>query len=108
MVGDFSVGAGTLCILANRAQLRGRDYAPDTPGDANYDGRVDDNDLSILLTCWGWGWTWDQGNFKGSDVVDDNDLSLLLTNWTGSSAVPEPMTMGLLVLGGIATLRRRQ
>jgi len=50
---------------------------------------------------------WGYGNSNGDNIVDDDDLSLLLANWTGSGAVPEPMTLGLLTLGGLAVLRRR-
>ena len=79
------------------------------PGDANKDGKVDDNDLSILLTNWNTGTVWTQGNFKGSTTVDDNDLSILLSNWTGSGAgVPEPGVLVLLALGGLGSLWRRR
>ena len=33
------------------------------------DGKVDDNDLSIVLTNWGVGTDWTTGNFKGSDTM---------------------------------------
>ena len=78
----------------------------DTPGDANRNGLVDDDDLSLLLASWGQDVGWANGNFNGDNIVDDDDLSLLLANWTGSGAVPEPGTMGLASVGGLATLRR--
>jgi len=59
-------------------------------GDANGDGLVDDNDLSLLLVHWGRDVTdgrnggWDKGEFRGSAPVNDDDLSLLLANWTGA------------------------
>ena len=53
-----------------------------TPGDANGDGRVDVNDLTIVLTNFGQtGMTWSQGDFNGDRKVDVNDLTILLTNF---------------------------
>ena len=72
---------------------------PALPGDANLDGQVDVNDLTILLTNFGrTGATWTQGEFTGDGTVDVNDLTILLTNFgqtlsasAGSAAaVPEP------------------
>ena len=79
------------------------------PGDADGDGRVDDYDLSLLLCHWGRPYVdWSKGDFNGNGTVNDDDLSLLLANWTGSGAVPEPATVAMLVLGGMAVLRRRR
>ena len=76
-------------------------------GDADRDTDVDDDDLSLLLANWGTGTSWGQGDFKDDDTVNDDDLSLLLANWTGSvAAVPEPATLGLLVLFGLVFPRR--
>jgi len=82
-----------------------------SPGDADNDGDVDDDDLSLLLANWG-SETSDcsQGEFSGTPPVNDDDLSLLLANWTGplSAAMPEPAMMGLLALGALALRRRRR
>ena len=55
------------------------------PGDANLNGLVDDEDLSVLLANWtgpeDQGKTWAQGDFEGNGNVGTNDLSLLLANW---------------------------
>ena len=72
------------------------------PGDADKDGDVDDDDLSILLANWtgagGTGTTWETGDFDGNGAVSDVDLSLLLANWTGfGRQVPEPGTAWLLL-----------
>ena len=48
------------------------------PGDANEDGRVDVNDLTIVLTNFGQtGMTWSQGEFTGDGKVDVNDLTIV-------------------------------
>ena len=74
---------------------RGKSAAP-LPGDANGDGKVDINDLTIVLTNYDQtGMTWSQGDFNGDGKVDINDLTIVLTNYgttsgTGLAAVPEP------------------
>jgi len=80
-------------------------------GDADFDGDVDDDDLSLLLANWGSETAgWGQGEFNSTLPVDDDDLSLLLANWTGPlpAAVPEPATIGLIALGGLALLRGKR
>ncbi len=97
--------------------LNGYDYAiagiPVLPGDANGDGRVDVNDLTIVLTNFGQtGMTWSQGEFTGDGTVDVNDLTIVLANFgdtAGASsaslaAVPEPGTLVLLIGGLLGML----
>ena len=49
------------------------------PGDANVDGKVDINDLTIVLANYGkTGMTWTQGEFTGTALVDINDLTIVL------------------------------
>jgi len=84
------------------------------PGDANADGQVDDDDLSILLANWsgagGAGGAWETGDFDGNGAVSDVDLSLLLANWgaTETSAAPEPATWALLLFGAALTRGKRR
>ena len=76
------------------------------PGDANLDGRVDINDLTIVLGNYGQsGKTWTQGSMDGdpAGTVDVNDLSIVLANYgttyassSGVSPVPEPTCAVLL------------
>ena len=72
---------------------------PALPGDATLDGKVDVNDLTIVLTNFNRtgltnGWT--SGDFNGDGQVDVNDLAALFSNWgvassgTRISTVAEP------------------
>ena len=46
------------------------------PGDANLDGKVDINDLSIVLANYDKnGMAWTEGDFTGDGTVDINDLT---------------------------------
>ena len=74
------------------------------PGDANLDGRVDINDLTIVLANYNHTGTWATGDFNGDSKVDINDLTIVLAHYNtsvglsaaGMSAVPEPGTLLLL------------
>ncbi len=81
-------------------------------GDANFDGKVDINDLTVVLAHYNQGdMTWTQGEFTGSGTVDINDLTIVLAHYNetaGSSAgaiaaVPEPSVL-LLLAAGLAGL----
>ncbi len=59
-------------------------------GDADLDGYVCDNDLSLLLANWRQADAgWRRGEFSGDGFNDDDDLSLLLANWTGGPPAAE-------------------
>ena len=78
-------------------------------GDANLDGKVDINDLTVVLTSYNrtTGMTWSTGDFNSDGKVDINDLTIVLTHYNqslgasaaGMSAVPEPGTLALLAAG---------
>jgi hypothetical protein len=93
-------------------------------GDCDLSGTVDDTDLSQFLTgYYGGGTGWLYGDFNYDGMTDDTDLSLFLSSYYGQGGgplsaelsalqaemgqVPEPTTMVLLTLGGLALLRRR-
>ena len=88
------------------------------PGDANGDGQVDVNNLTIVLTNFDQtGMTWSQGEFTGSRTVDINDLTIVLANFgttyasaAGLAAVPEPSALLLIALGvaGLVACTRRR
>ncbi len=84
----------------------------DLPGDANHDGKVDINDLTVVLAHYGTSGsplnvTYSEGDFNGDGRVDINDLTIVLAHYNqsiGSSAagmapVPEPSCVVLLGVG---------
>ena len=97
------VGSGTNSAGQSHAFL----LTPALPGDANLDGTVDINDLTIVLSNFGsTGCAWSQGCMDGdpTGTVDMNDLAIVLTNFGktyGASsdieAVPEPSGAVLLL-----------
>ena len=87
--------------------------SPATPGDANLDGKVDINDLTVVLAHYGQtGMAWSQGEFTGDGTVDINDLTIVLAHYGQSdgaaagpvAAVPEPASLLLLAAGALGLL----
>lgn len=88
-------------------------------GDANMDGEVTLGDLSILGANYGLteDATWSMGDFNYDGAVSLADLSILGANYDSdmfsSSALtathaPEPATLAMLAIGGVALLKRRR
>jgi hypothetical protein len=83
------------------------------PGDVDSDGKVDINDLTIVLAHYGQttGMWWGTGDLNGDGRVDINDLTIVLAYYGetlgasagGAAAVPEPASL-LLAAAGAAGL----
>jgi hypothetical protein len=85
------------------------------PGDANGDGVVDFTDFQAVLDHWqasGKNIALAQGDFNQDGVVDFQDFQILLDFWDPAGGnfaplqTPEPATLSLLALSGLALLRR--
>ncbi len=89
--------------------------SPTLDGDLDGDGFVGIADLNIVLGNWNQNVTAGDllaGDPSGDGFVGIEDLNTVLGNWNAGtppsgSAVPEPATLALLGLGGVAALRRR-
>ena len=93
-------------------------------GDADMNGKVDLNDLNIVLNHLGTATTlWTNGNFDGAPAVDLNDLNAVLNNLgvnsSASTAIadaqallaagaPEPASLGLLTAALPLLIARRR
>ena len=79
-------------------------------GDADGDSFVGADDLVTVLTYWGQsGMGQEQGDLTGDGFVGADDYVEVLTYWgsgTSPEPIPEPATLGLLILGGMICLRR--
>lgn len=88
------------------------------PGDSNGDDAVDYVDYENLIAQFGGAPGVDSADFNGNDFVDLEDFAIMRGNFgfgvtsapdaEFGATTPEPATLSLLALGGLAVVRRRR
>jgi hypothetical protein len=89
------------------------DRPPPFPGDANHDGKVDLSDFGIVKENFGKSSVvWEQGDFDADAKVTLSDFGIVKANFgkiqtsNAATAVPEPSSCALALLGGLLLLRK--
>ena len=63
-------------------------------GDANQDGKVDINDLTIVLSNYNrTGMAWTTGDFNSDGKVDINDLTIILANYNKTAGASDRLRL---------------
>jgi hypothetical protein len=103
-------GSGATCI--DEFEI----YGSGAPGDATFDGNVDEADAAVLAEFWGQGGAdWSMGDFNGDGRVGLEDAAILAANWGFSfgkdetvAGAPEPGAAVFLwgLLCGLFAMRR--
>ena len=114
MDGDLDVDEDDMIyFIENLVQLQdGSGRVGTMRGDFNLDGFVNATDLAIMKPNFGLsGMLYSDGNANCDTVINGTDLAVLSGNIgfaAPTGAIPEPITLGLLSIGGLALLRRRK
>ncbi len=85
------------------------------PGDVDGNGYVGGVDLTTVITNWGMSSAIrSDGDLNGDSTVSGPDYSEVISYWGSGtpppelpSGIPEPATLGLLVVGSLMVLRRK-
>ncbi len=115
-VSNLNIGAGSYLDLNgfNLYYLNGGDPKQFFYGDFDLDGDIDGVDFGLWQTGYptASGAALADGDADGDGDVDGTDFGLWQenypTNLGGSATIPEPATLALILIGGLALLRRRQ
>jgi hypothetical protein len=96
----------------------GRILGAISPGDADGDGDIDKIDFKNLLAQFGGPPTGQSADFNGDGIIDLKDFVILRKHFEFSSAptpspdfaatIPEPTTLIVMTLGGLAVMKRRK
>jgi len=111
---DCDLNGDGLVDIADMDKLV-RDIIGTEYGDTDLDHSVDLADFSALKMNFSKGTTWEAGDFNGDGIVGLTDFTILKRYYvrqvgveTNRAAVPEPATVLILTLGGIAVVSRRK